>query len=50
MSYKLSILDQSPIIPGTTAADALQKTVYLAKKAEEWGYTRFWVSEHHNTD
>ncbi len=50
MSYKLSILDQSPILPETTAADALQKSVYLAQKAEEWGYTRFWVSEHHNTD
>ncbi|WP_379967998.1 LLM class flavin-dependent oxidoreductase [Ectobacillus sp. sgz5001026] len=50
MKYKLSILDQSPIIPGTTALDALQQTVKLAQKAEEWGYTRFWVSEHHHTD
>lgn len=50
MKYKLSILDQSPIIPGTTASDALQQTVKLAQKAEEWGYTRFWVSEHHHTD
>ncbi|OIK13075.1 alkane 1-monooxygenase [Bacillus sp. MUM 116] len=50
MSYKLSILDQSPIFPGSTASAALQNTVLLAQKAEEWGYTRFWVSEHHNTD
>lgn len=50
MSYKLSILDQSPIFPGDTAATALQKTVSLAQKAEEWGYSRFWVSEHHHTD
>lgn len=50
MSYKLSILDQSPIFPGSTASNALQKTVLLAQKAEEWGYTRFWVSEHHHTD
>ena len=50
MSYKLSILDQSPIFPGTYAAQALQQTVLLAQKAEEWGYTRFWVSEHHHTD
>jgi luciferase family oxidoreductase group 1 len=48
MSYKLSILDQSPIFPGNTAATALQNTVLLAQKAEEWGYSRFWVSEHHN--
>ncbi|PLS05369.1 LLM class flavin-dependent oxidoreductase [Neobacillus cucumis] len=50
MSYKLSILDQSPIFPGTHATHALQQTVLLAQKAEEWGYTRFWVSEHHNAE
>jgi luciferase family oxidoreductase group 1 len=50
MSYKLSILDQSPIFPGSTAFNALQNTVRLAQKAEEWGYSRFWVSEHHHTD
>ncbi|MEH7120659.1 LLM class flavin-dependent oxidoreductase [Neobacillus vireti] len=50
MSYKLGILDQSPIFPGTTASHALQQTVLLAQKAEEWGYTRFWVSEHHNAE
>lgn len=50
MSYKLSILDQSPIFPGSTASKALQNTVLLAQKAEEWGYSRFWVSEHHHTD
>src|SRR3954447_9574109 len=35
---------------GFSAFDALQKTVQLAQKAEEWGYSRFWVSEHHHTD
>lgn len=48
MSYKLGILDQSPVFPGTHAYQALQKTVHLAQKAEEWGYSRFWVSEHHH--
>lgn len=50
MSYQLGILDQSPIFPGSTATHALQQTVRLAKSAEEWGYSRFWVSEHHHTD
>src|SRR3954452_23441707 len=50
MSYRLSILDQSPIFPGTTASHALQTTVHLAQRAEEWGYSRFWVSEHHHSD
>lgn len=50
MSYRLSILDQSPIFPGITAFDSLQKTVQLAQKAEEWGYFRFWVAEHHHSE
>jgi luciferase family oxidoreductase group 1 len=50
MSYKLSILDQSQIYPDTTAEDALKNTVELAQLAEEWGYTRFWVSEHHHAE
>lgn len=49
MTYKLGILDQSPIIPGKTARDALRHTIELVQKAEEWGYERFWVSEHHQT-
>lgn len=47
---KLSILDQSPIRKGGTAQDALQETLELAQVAEKLGYTRFWVSEHHNTN
>jgi luciferase family oxidoreductase group 1 len=46
---RLSILDQSPVRKGGNAAQALQETVALAKEAEKLGYTRFWVSEHHNT-
>lgn len=49
MSIKLSILDQSPIAEGSNATEALQNTVQLAKKAEQWGYHRFWVSEHHDS-
>lgn len=48
MTIKLSILDQSPIAEGSTAREALQQTVELVQKAEEWGFTRFWVSEHHD--
>ncbi|MCZ2260155.1 LLM class flavin-dependent oxidoreductase [Sporosarcina sp. G11-34] len=50
MNYKLGILDQSPVVEGTSNYDTLKKTVDLAQKAEEWGYERFWVSEHHNSD
>lgn len=48
MSMRFSILDQSPISQGQTARAALQDTVHLAQQAELWGYTRFWVSEHHD--
>jgi luciferase family oxidoreductase group 1 len=47
---KLSILDQSPVNDTETATEALQHTIELAKKAEAWGYHRFWVSEHHGSD
>ncbi|UAL50368.1 MULTISPECIES: LLM class flavin-dependent oxidoreductase [Metabacillus] len=47
---KLSILDQSPISEGSSARNALKQTLQLAKAAEELGYTRFWVAEHHNTN
>ena len=46
---KLSILDQSPVTKTETAQIGFQHTVELAKKAEEWGYHRFWVAEHHGS-
>ncbi|MBC1502027.1 LLM class flavin-dependent oxidoreductase [Listeria weihenstephanensis] len=49
MGFRLSLLDQSPIADGKSAYQALQQTIALAEKAEEWGYHRFWVSEHHDT-
>ncbi len=44
---KLSVLDQSPIITGHTAADAIAATLELAQAAETLGYQRFWLAEHH---
>eukprot|EP01037_Dinobryon_pediforme_P025275 gene25275-27364_t len=49
MSYDLSLLDKSPIPEGASAADALAQTVALAQRAEQLGYHRFWLAEHHNT-
>lgn len=46
---KLSVLDQAPITSGNTAPDALKKAVELAVVAEELGYERIWMAEHHNT-
>lgn len=44
----LSVLDQSPVLKGHTAEEALQQTVKLAQLTEQLGYHRFWVSEHHD--
>lgn len=44
----LNILDYSPIDEGSTAREALLQTTALAKCAEEFGYCRFWVAEHHH--
>ncbi|RZJ70903.1 LLM class flavin-dependent oxidoreductase [Flavobacterium sp.] len=45
---QLSVLDQSQIRRGSNAREALEESGKLAHLAEQLGYTRFWVSEHHN--
>jgi luciferase family oxidoreductase group 1 len=45
----LSVMDQSPIPEGSTAAQALADTLALAGAADRLGYRRFWLAEHHNT-
>jgi luciferase family oxidoreductase group 1 len=46
-SYRLSVLDQSPIAEGMTAADALANTLDLARACDVLGYDRYWLAEHH---
>lgn len=48
MRVPYSILDLSPIPEGMTAANALEHSRDLAQHAEAWGYTRYWLAEHHN--
>src|SRR3954468_23610502 len=43
-----SLLDLSPIVAGSDAAAALRNTLDLARHAERWGYTRYWLAEHHS--
>src|ERR687889_745628 len=45
----LSVLDQSPVPAGARPEDALANTIDLARAAERFGYTRYWLAEHHNT-
>ena len=46
---KLSVVDQSPISTGHSASEALQNTIELARLADELGYHRYWIAEHHAT-
>jgi luciferase family oxidoreductase group 1 len=48
-AVRLSVLDQSPIAEGSTAGDALRNTIDLARWAEQLGYQRYWLAEHHGT-
>ena len=43
-----SVLDLAHILQGSDATDALGRTRELARHAEQLGYKRFWLAEHHN--
>ncbi|HJP79757.1 MAG TPA: LLM class flavin-dependent oxidoreductase [Pseudonocardiaceae bacterium] len=45
---RISVLDTSPIVAGSSARQALHNTVDLAVLADELGYHRYWVPEHHS--
>ena len=42
-----SVLDLSPITEGSDAAQSFRNSLDLAQHAERWGYSRFWLAEHH---
>jgi luciferase family oxidoreductase group 1 len=46
---RLSVLDLSPVSAGSTGAEALRNTLDLARLADELGYHRYWLAEHHNS-
>src|SRR5258705_10626010 len=43
-----SVLDLAILNDGQSSGEALRATAALARRADELGYTRFWVAEHHN--
>jgi luciferase family oxidoreductase group 1 len=47
LTVPLSVLDLAPVPTGTSTADALRRSVDLARRVEAWGYHRYWVAEHH---
>ena len=47
---KLSVVDQSPVSAGMTAAQALRNTIDLARRCDALGYERYWIAEHHGME
>ncbi len=45
---RVSVLDLSPVPSGSTSRQALANTLDLARHAEELGFYRYWLAEHHN--
>lgn len=44
-----SILDLALISQGKTTAETLKDSLNLAQNAEAFGYSRYWLAEHHNS-
>lgn len=47
---KYSVLDLVPVVQGNTIAGSFKNTVELAQHCEDLGFSRYWISEHHNME
>jgi alkanesulfonate monooxygenase SsuD/methylene tetrahydromethanopterin reductase-like flavin-dependent oxidoreductase (luciferase family) len=47
MATALSVLDLIPITSGSTATEAVRRSIDLAQRVEAAGYERYWFAEHH---
>lgn len=47
-NIKISVLDQSQVSRNSTAHEALMESGKLVQLADQLGFERYWVSEHHN--
>ncbi|GAA4850662.1 LLM class flavin-dependent oxidoreductase [Luteimicrobium xylanilyticum] len=47
-AFRLSVLDLVPVRSDQSTSDALAATVALARTADDLGFTRYWLAEHHN--
>ncbi len=45
-----SVLNLSSVTEGGTIKESFEHSMDLAKKAEKWGYHRYWLAEHHNME
>ena len=49
-SFPVSVLDLVAMRAGESPASAIARSMDLARHAEEWGYRRFWLAEHHSIE
>ncbi|MBE9396250.1 LLM class flavin-dependent oxidoreductase [Pontibacterium sp. N1Y112] len=49
MSLKLTVVDQSPVPGKAHPLSPVALSAELAKACDTWGYSRYWVAEHHNS-
>jgi luciferase family oxidoreductase group 1 len=47
LDLPLSVLDLASVYEGMSHAEAIAQTIETARLADELGYRRFWVAEHH---
>lgn len=47
---RLSVLDLINVRTGQTTSESLRASKAMVEAADELGYTRYWVAEHHNTE
>jgi alkanesulfonate monooxygenase SsuD/methylene tetrahydromethanopterin reductase-like flavin-dependent oxidoreductase (luciferase family) len=47
MSTPLAVLDLVPVSSGSSAGEAVRNAIHLARRAESFGYQRYWFAEHH---
>ncbi|MFC7060958.1 LLM class flavin-dependent oxidoreductase [Halobacillus seohaensis] len=45
---KFSVLDLAPVVEGGSPDQSFRNSVDLAQNVEKWGFTRYWMAEHHN--
>jgi luciferase family oxidoreductase group 1 len=43
-----SLLDLCPVVEGSSPSEAFKRSLELAQHAEQWGFNRYWLAEHHN--
>ncbi|MEZ4674715.1 MAG: LLM class flavin-dependent oxidoreductase [Caldilineaceae bacterium] len=48
MTLAISVLDLAPVRVNGSATESLYNSIALAKAADQLGYTRYWLAEHHN--